>query len=52
MEGGATELPKHLIQPKTGTAIVFKHEIRHAGLPIVKGTKYVLRTDIMYRDKL
>ena len=52
MEGGATEFPKHLIHPITGTAIIFKHEIRHAGLPIIKGTKYVLRTDIMYRDKL
>lgn len=51
MEGGATEFPKHSIQPQTGAAVIFKHEIRHAGLPIIKGVKYVLRTDIMYLDK-
>lgn len=51
IEGGETEFPKHSIQPKTGAAIIFKHDIRHAGLPIIKGTKYVLRTDIMYRSK-
>lgn len=50
IEGGETAFPKHVIQPKTGAAIIFKHEIRHAGLPIKKGIKYVLRTDIMYRS--
>lgn len=51
MEGGDTEFPGFSIQPKTGAALIFKHEIVHAGLPIKTGVKYVLRTDIMYRRK-
>ena len=37
------------IQPKTGAAIIFKHEKRHSGNIIKKGVKYVLRTDVMYK---
>ncbi|BDS11388.1 prolyl hydroxylase family protein [Aureispira anguillae] len=51
MEGGATEFPQFYVEPKTGTALIFKHEVRHAGKPIHKGIKYVLRTDIMYKRK-
>ncbi|WP_375559030.1 2OG-Fe(II) oxygenase [Bernardetia sp. OM2101] len=36
------------IQPKTGTALCFVHEIKHEGKPVPKGTKYVLRSDIMF----
>lgn len=47
--GGETGF-KHLdIKPKAGTALIFKHSLRHEGKPIIEGEKYVLRTDIMYR---
>jgi predicted 2-oxoglutarate/Fe(II)-dependent dioxygenase YbiX len=42
-------LQKIEIRPKTGTALCFVHEIKHEGKPVPKGTKYVLRSDIMYQ---
>jgi predicted 2-oxoglutarate/Fe(II)-dependent dioxygenase YbiX len=46
--GGATEFAWEKIQPRAGTALVFPHRLRHQGAAIVSGTKYVLRTDVMY----
>lgn len=37
------------IQPKAGTALCFVHEIKHEGTPVPQGTKYVLRSDVMYQ---
>jgi prolyl 4-hydroxylase len=37
------------IVPKTGMGLFFFHPILHEGCPVVSGTKYVLRTDVMYR---
>jgi predicted 2-oxoglutarate/Fe(II)-dependent dioxygenase YbiX len=37
------------VRPIRGTALVFRHELLHAGTPVVAGRKYVLRTDVMYR---
>jgi len=51
MEGGDTTFPKFSVQPKTGTAIIFRHDILHSGEPVLSGVKYILRTDIMYRRK-
>ena len=52
-EGGATALhqsrPSLLITPKRGMALVFYHRQLHEGMPVVKGRKYVLRTDVIYR---
>lgn len=31
-----------------GTALVFKHDLWHAGLALSSGTKYILRTDLMF----
>ena len=59
-EGGQTifdykneknELETIKIQPKIGTALCFVHEIKHEGKPVPTGTKYVLRSDIMYQKK-
>ena len=36
------------IKPQTGMALCFLHQLRHEGAPIIKGRKYVLRTDVMY----
>ena len=38
------------VQPEIGTVLVFDHHILHEGVQVEKGTKYVLRTDVMYTD--
>ena len=48
-EGGETTFNKLRIRPKKGTALVFFHDIEHEGAMISAGTKYVLRSDVMYR---
>ncbi|MEM9678899.1 MAG: 2OG-Fe(II) oxygenase [Bacteroidota bacterium] len=49
-EGGETEFRNlETIVPKTGTALLFQHSYRHEGKAVLSGTKYVLRTDIMYK---
>lgn len=36
------------VRPKRGMALLFIHLQLHEGAPVVKGRKYVLRTDVMY----
>ncbi|MBG1263338.1 prolyl hydroxylase family protein [Nostoc commune] len=36
--------------PATGMVLCFVHELVHEGAPIIQGRKYVLRSDIMYRQ--
>lgn len=52
-EGGETTLilEGQIIKPKKGMMLLFDHKILHAGRPVITGTKYVLRTDVMYRLK-
>ncbi|KAE8145099.1 hypothetical protein BDV25DRAFT_77249 [Aspergillus avenaceus] len=56
--GGATSfIPRYEEQerqarvfPRVGSALVFQHEnLLHSGDPVVRGTKFTLRTDVMYR---
>lgn len=49
-QGGETKFDDVTIQPKTGTALCFIHEQKHEGCSVPEGTKYVLRSDVMYRD--
>lgn len=37
------------IRPAAGKALVFRHDVLHTGAVVRAGTKYVLRTDVMYR---
>jgi len=37
------------ITPKMGCALIFKHETLHEAVPVLSGTKYILRTEIMFR---
>lgn len=37
------------VQPKEGMALAFVHNIWHEGAVVQSGTKYVLRTDVMYK---
>ena len=40
---------ERVIAPRTGTALFFQHHLLHEGREVTAGTKYVLRTDIMFR---
>lgn len=53
-EGGATTLvlEGEDIKPKEGMLFLFEQKIMHCGRPVTTGTKYVLRTDVMYRVKM
>ncbi len=51
MKGGETRFMNCSIQPKTGKALIFRHELVHEGSPVIEGVKYVLRTDVMYKRK-
>jgi hypothetical protein len=57
--GGATALlsgdekRKYDVECKTGRVLIFQHRrVFHAGADVVKGVKYSVRTDIMYREVL
>lgn len=55
-EGGATTFhsmnwgERYLdVKPKVGRVLIFQHRnLLHSGDDVVKGTKYTLRTDLMY----
>ena len=47
-EGGETEFDEAIITPSTGIAAMFPHELMHAGCPVKTGTKYTLRSDIIF----
>jgi hypothetical protein len=56
LEGGATRfhsmnLRRYLdVLPQTGSCLVFQHRgLVHSGDDVVQGTKYTMRTDVMYR---
>jgi predicted 2-oxoglutarate/Fe(II)-dependent dioxygenase YbiX len=49
-EGGETVFQQVFgVTPERGMALVFYHKQLHEGAPVVRGRKYVLRTDVMYR---
>lgn len=37
--------------PKTGSVLLFQHDMYHEGSILLKGNKYAIRTDVMYSDK-
>lgn len=47
-EGGETVFNSISIKPRRGMALVFIHELLHEGAPVIKGRKYVLRSDVMF----
>jgi prolyl 4-hydroxylase len=36
------------VAPRTGMALLFQHQLLHEGCELIDGTKYVLRSDVMY----
>jgi hypothetical protein len=50
-EGGRTIFrDSAVIVPKTGSALLFIHKTWHEGEEIIKGTKYALRSDVLYEN--
>mgnify|MGYP000730930096 CR=1 FL=1 len=50
-EGGGTRFHEQLdavVEPVRGTAALFQHKVRHEGEPVRRGTKYALRSDVLY----
>uniref|UniRef100_A0A7S4AML0 Fe2OG dioxygenase domain-containing protein n=1 Tax=Pseudo-nitzschia australis TaxID=44445 RepID=A0A7S4AML0_9STRA len=39
------------IIPMAGSVVLFEHDLFHRGCPLLWGTKYVLRTDIVFADR-
>lgn len=58
-EGGDTQFyeaahagdgePIATVTPRAGSLIVFDHRLWHAGARVTAGTKYILRSDVVYR---
>ena len=40
----------YTVKPKTGSVLFFMHRQLHTGSVVTRGTKYVLRTDVMYAN--
>ena len=52
-EGGSNDFAEiGTVAPERGMALLFDHRVLHQGAPVQTGRKYVLRTDVMYRDPL
>lgn len=53
IKGGSTRFlcgNRHYdVNPKIGSALIFDHDLLHEGSKVISGTKYSVRTDIMYR---
>ena len=48
-DGGGTDFEDGVtVRPVTGAALVFAHGLRHQGAEVTRGTKYVLRSDVMF----
>jgi hypothetical protein len=50
-DGGETDFPEQDIRvtPRRGDALWFQHRVLHAGRPVARGVKHVLRGDALYR---
>jgi prolyl 4-hydroxylase len=47
-QGGETRFQSLSVHGKSGMALVFEHGLLHEGAAVTEGTKYVLRSDIMF----
>jgi prolyl 4-hydroxylase len=45
----ALEVPYLSVKPVSGMVLVFVHHKLHEGAAVVRGRKYVQRTDVMFR---
>lgn len=49
-DGGDTQFRWETVKPESGMLLVFPHNQSHQGAEIAAGTKYVLRSDVMYQN--
>jgi predicted 2-oxoglutarate/Fe(II)-dependent dioxygenase YbiX len=47
---GTREKREFIVMPSAGTALLFRHERWHEGTPVMAGAKYVLRSDVFYKQ--
>lgn len=50
-KGGETVFQEQLdrtVVPEAGMVAVFQHKLRHEGRPVLHGTKYAMRSDVIY----
>lgn len=50
-EGGETRFLEQLddvVIPKPGRVVIFQHKLRHEGCEVLRGTKYAMRSDVIY----
>jgi prolyl 4-hydroxylase len=53
-DGGETAFQEQLeevVTPRPGRVAIFQHKIRHEGRPVVRGTKYAMRSDVVYETE-
>lgn len=43
---------RYEVIPQCGRVLAFQHRLLHEGAEVTKGTKYVIRTDVMYRKTI
>jgi predicted 2-oxoglutarate/Fe(II)-dependent dioxygenase YbiX len=49
-EGGTTDFQfGPSVVPRRGMLLLFEHSLVHQGAPVLRGCKYVMRTDVMFR---
>ncbi len=49
-DGGATNFLEATVKPETGAALLYPHDRPHEDKVVVRGTKYVLQTAVLYED--
>jgi predicted 2-oxoglutarate/Fe(II)-dependent dioxygenase YbiX len=52
-DGGETRFHEQLedmVVPRQGLVAVFQHKLRHEGCPVRAGTKYAMRSDVIYES--
>jgi hypothetical protein len=50
-EGGETKFQEQLdevLVPRRGLVAIFQHKLRHEGCEVLRGTKYAMRSDVIY----
>lgn len=47
--GGETGFDGFQVVPQTGLAVIFNHRMFHESFEITQGTKYAIRSDVIYR---
>lgn len=52
LRGSENKPHQVVVSPKTGMALINDQNLLHEGLPPTKGTKYILRTDVVYEREM